>query len=146
MKEVEGKNYDTGVPIQVYVYEDKIVIFNMGSWSKRVPTDERVYEKHESVPNNPKLADVSFRSGDVESRGRGFLKIKAECMTINAPLPMIDADGVWRNKGDDTKKSDDKKAILKPLIANGKIIAIGNNKDRRYKKGKIIFRGEVDYI
>ena len=26
------------------------------------------------------------------------------------------------------------KAVLKPLIANGKIIAIGNNKDRRYKK------------
>lgn len=50
----------------------------MGSWSKRVPTDERVYEKHESVPNNPKLADVSFRSGDVESWGRGFLKIKAD--------------------------------------------------------------------
>ena len=80
-----------------------------------------------SVPNNPKLADVSFRSGDVESWGRGFLKIKADCKTINAPLPIIDAenggvsvtahgceqymsilrygqygqvgaDGVWRNK------------------------------------------------
>ncbi len=24
--------------------------------------DERVYEKHESVPHNPKIADVSFRS------------------------------------------------------------------------------------
>lgn len=72
------------------------MIFNMGSWSKRVPTDERVYEKHESVPNNPKMADVSFRSGDVESWGRGFLKIKAECNKINAPLPFIDAkyDGV----------------------------------------------------
>ena len=216
---INHKDYATGVPIQVSVYEDKIVIFNMGSWSKRVPTDERVYEKHESVPNNPKLADVSFRSGDVESWGRGFLKIKAECMTINAPLPAIDAenggvsvcahgceqymsllrygqygqvgaDGVWRNKEDDDKKNDDKKAtiksddkkatiksddnqgaklakqqelilnfmqenkeyrlqdfcdllglketrtkvILKPLISKGKIIAIGNNKDRRYKR------------
>lgn len=59
----------------------------MGSWSKRVPTDERVYEKHESVPNNPKITDASFCSGDVESWGRFFLKIKAECKTINAPLP-----------------------------------------------------------
>lgn len=89
---INHKDYATGVPIQVSVYEDKIVIFNMGSWSKRVPTDERVYEKHESVPNNPKLADVSFRSGDVESWGRGFLKIKAECKTIKAPLPTIDAE------------------------------------------------------
>ena len=130
---INHKDYATGVPIQVSVYEDKIVIFNMGSWSKRVPTDERVYEKHESVPNNPKLADVSFRSGDVESWGRGFLKIKADCKTINAPLPIIDAenggvsvtahgceqymsilrygqygqvgaDGVWRNKEDDDKE------------------------------------------
>ena len=139
---INHKDYATGVPIQVSVYEDKIVIFNMGSWSKRVPTDERVYEKHESVPNNPKIADVSFRSGDVESWGRGFLKIKAECKTINAPLPTIDAenggvsvsasgceqymsmlrygqygqvgaDGVWRNKEKDIKKTDDKKPTIK---------------------------------
>ena len=50
-----------------------------------------IYEKHESVPHNPKIADVSFRSGDVESWGRGFLKIKAECKKTNAELPMIDA-------------------------------------------------------
>ena len=76
---VNHKDYARGVPIQVSIYEDRIVIFNMGSWSKRVPTDERVYEKHESVPHNSKIADVSFRSGDVEAWGRGFLKIKAEC-------------------------------------------------------------------
>ena len=139
---INHKDYATGVPIQVSVYEDKIVIFNMGSWSKRVPTDERVYEKHESVPNNPKIADVSFRSGDVESWGRGFLKIKAECKTINAPLPIIDAenggvsvsavgceqymsilrygqygqvgaDGVWRNKKVNNTKTADKKPTIK---------------------------------
>ena len=138
---INHKEYATGIPIQVSVYEDKIVIFNMGSWSKRVPTDERVYEKHESVPNNPKIADVSFRSGDVESWGRGFLKIKAECKTINAPLPIIDAendgvsvyaegckqymsmlhygqygqigaDGVWR-RTENSKKSGEKKVAKK---------------------------------
>lgn len=139
---INHKDYATGVPIQVSVYDDKIVIFNMGTWSKRVPTDERVYEKHESVPNNPKISDVSFRSGDVESWGRGFIKIKAECKKINAPLPVIDAenngvsisatgcekyismlrygqygqvgaDGIWRNKEKNNKKSDDKKNVVK---------------------------------
>ena len=139
---INHKDYATGVPIQVSVYEDRIVIFNMGSWSKRVPTDERVYEKHESVPNNPKIADVSFRSVDVEAWGRGFLKIKVECKTINAPLPTIDAknggvsasasgceqymsilrygqygqvgaDGVWRNKEKNSKKTGDKKPAIK---------------------------------
>ena len=129
---INHKNYATGVPIQVSIYDDKIIIFNMGEWSKRVPTDITVYEKHESVPHNPKIADVSFRSGDVESWGRGYLKIKAECKKINAELPEIDAtgggvsvsasgcekylkllrygqygqvgvDGVWRNQDDDNK-------------------------------------------
>lgn len=132
---INHKDYATGVPIQVSVYDDKIVIFNMGEWSKRVPTDVSVYEKHESVPHNPKIADVSFRSGDVESWGRGFLKIKADCKKINAELPVIDAtgggvsvsasgcekylkllrygqygqvgaDGVWRNQGDDNREGD----------------------------------------
>ena len=114
----------------------------MGLWSKRVPTDERVYDKHESVPHNPKIADVSFRSGDVEAWGRGFLKIKAECKKVNAPLPFIDAenggvsisalgcekymtmlrygqygqvgaDGIWRDKEKADKKSGGKKAAIK---------------------------------
>ena len=139
---VNHKDYATGVPVQVSIYEDRIVIFNMGFWSKRVPTDERVYEKHESVPHNPKIADVSFRSGDVEAWGRGFLKIKAECKKVNAPLPLIDAenggvsisaygcekymsmlrygqygqvgaDGIRRNNENVNKKSGDKKAAIK---------------------------------
>ncbi len=57
---VDYKDYATGVLVQVFIYEDRIVIFNLGAWSKRVPTDERVYEKHESVPHNPKIADVFF--------------------------------------------------------------------------------------
>ena len=130
-------DYATGVPVQVSIYEDRIVIFNMGSWSKRVPTDERIYEKHESAPHNPKIADVFFRSGDVEAWGRGFLKIKAECKKVNASLPLIDAenggvsssaygcekyismlrygqygqvgaDGVWRNKENINNRSGDK--------------------------------------
>ena len=149
---VNHKDYATGVPIQVSIYEDRIVIFNMGSWSKRVPTDERVYEKHESVPHNPKIADVSFRSGDVEAWGRGFLKIKTECKKVNAPLPLIDAenggvsisasgcekymsmlrfgqygqvgaDGVWRNKENVNKKSGDKKVTQKTQMQYDKILA-----------------------
>ena len=88
---INHKDYATGVPIQVSVYDDHIEIFNMGDWPRRVPTDKRVFEKHDSVPRNPKMADVSFRSGDVESWGRGFIKIRTECMKIKAPLPVIDA-------------------------------------------------------
>lgn len=57
-----------------------------------MPKDESVCDKHESVPNNPKIVDVAFRSGDVESWDRVFLKIKAECKRIKTPLPVIDAE------------------------------------------------------
>lgn len=89
---INHKLYETGVPIQISVYEDHLEIFNMGEWPKRLPADTRIYDKHESVPRNPKIADVAFRSGDVEAWGRGFLKIKAECSQIGAPLPIIDAE------------------------------------------------------
>ena len=88
---INHKDYTSGVPIQIAVYEDRIEIFNTGDWPSRVPSDKRVYQKHDSIPHNPKMADVSFRSGDVEAWGRGFVKIKNECISINAPLPIIDA-------------------------------------------------------
>ena len=49
--------------------------------------------KHDSIPHNPKIADVSFRSGDSEAWGRGFVRIKEECERINAPLPVINTQG-----------------------------------------------------
>lgn len=139
---INHKNYSMGVPIQVSIFEDRLIVFNVGDWPKRVPTDERVYQKHESVPHNPKIADVSFRSGDVEAWGRGYLKIKAECEKMSAPFPTIDAqdggvsikavgceqyirllrygqygqvgvDGVWRTK---TKQASDEGVLVHSAI------------------------------
>ncbi len=163
LNSVNHKDYASGVPVQVSVYEDRIVIFNMGLWSKRVPTDERVYEKHESVPHNPKIADVSFRSGDVEAWGRGFVKIKAECKKINAPLPLIDAsnggvsisasgcekymsmlsygqygqvgvDGIWRNKEKTDKKTGDKKPAISKKTGDKKPAINKNPGDKKVTK------------
>ena len=65
----------------------------MGEWSKRFPTNYTLYQKYESVPHNPEIADVLFGSGDIEAWGRGFLKIKAECTKTNTVLPSIDTFG-----------------------------------------------------
>ena len=86
---INHKDYARGVPIQISVYDDHIEIFNVGSWPNNLPIDNTLYEKHESVPHNPKIADVFYRSGEIESWGRGFLKIRLECEAINAPLPIV---------------------------------------------------------
>lgn len=86
---INHKQYGKGVPIQISVFEDHIEIFNVGTWPESIPLDSTLYQRHESVPYNPKIADVFYRAGEIESWGRGFLKIRLECEEINAELPIL---------------------------------------------------------
>ena len=88
---VNHKAYETGIPIQIRVYDDKIVIWNDGQWPERIEVN-KVYERHPSIPHNPKMSDVFYRSGEIESWGSGFDKIKLECDKDNAPYPIINAN------------------------------------------------------
>ena len=83
---VNHKDYSKGVPIQISVYDDKIYIWNDGRFPEMLSADN-IYEKHSSIPYNPKVADVLFKAGMIESWGRGFDKIKEECEANNTPLP-----------------------------------------------------------
>ncbi len=83
---VNHKDYSKGIPIQISVYDDKIYIWNDGKFPEMLSV-ENIYEKHSSIPYNPKVADVLFKAGMIESWGRGFDKIKEECENSNTPLP-----------------------------------------------------------
>ncbi len=83
---VNHKDYSKGVPIQISVYDDKIYIWNDGKFPEMLSADN-IYEKHSSIPYNPKVADVLFKVGMIESWGRGFDKIKEKCEANNTPLP-----------------------------------------------------------
>ena len=52
---------------------------------------ENIYKKHSSIPYNPKIADVFYKAGDIESWGRGFDKIMEVCKGEKTPYPIIDA-------------------------------------------------------
>ncbi|MGB4585834.1 MAG: ATP-binding protein [Rectinemataceae bacterium] len=85
------KDYGSGIPIQVSVYEDKIIIWNSGV----LPQDwsiDRLMGKHPSIPYNPLLANAFFRTGYVESWGRGIEKIFRECEAYGVPPPRLDYD------------------------------------------------------
>ncbi len=86
---INHKEYSKGVPIQISVFEDHIEIFNVGLWPASIPLDDTLYQRHESIPYNPKIADVFYRAGEIESWGRGFLKVRHECEKIDAALPII---------------------------------------------------------
>lgn len=83
---VSHKNYSGGVPIQISVYGDKLIFWNEGQLPENW-TVENLSVKHPSKPYNPDIANALFRSGYIESWGRGTLKIINECVQFGIPKP-----------------------------------------------------------
>jgi ATP-dependent DNA helicase RecG len=88
---IAHKDYSSGVPIQISVYTDKIIIWNEGQLPENW-TVKNLLEKHASRPYNPDIANALFRSGYIESWGRGTLKIIRECKQAGIPEPVFSYD------------------------------------------------------
>ena len=86
------RDYSTGVPIQVKVFPDEVIIYNQG----RLPENWTVADllaKHSSVPHNPGIANAFFRSGQIETWGRGIEKIEEACAAEGRPAPVFAVTG-----------------------------------------------------
>lgn len=88
---IAHKDYSGGVPIQISVYNDKIIIWNEGQLPENW-TVKNLLEKHASRPYNPDIANALFRSGYIESWGRGTLKIIREFKQAGIPEPVFSYD------------------------------------------------------
>ena len=93
---IAHKNYSGGVPIQISVYKDKIMIWNEG----QLPEDwtiETLVAKHSSKPYNPDIAMAFYRSGYIESWGRGITKMTDLCVEAGLPKPTFyyKSSGIW---------------------------------------------------
>ena len=80
------KQYQSGVPIQISVYEDKLYIANCGCLPENW-TLENLMNKHASSPYNPNIAHVFYLAGFIESWGRGIEKICSACKKDGVPQP-----------------------------------------------------------
>ncbi len=86
------KDYAYGFPVQISVYNDKLMIWNEG----RLPenwTVEKLLQKHSSKPRNPDIANAFFRAGYIEAWGRGTIKIVEQCQKHGLPIPEFKNDG-----------------------------------------------------
>jgi ATP-dependent DNA helicase RecG len=85
------KDYSTGIPIQIRVYDNQVRIWNDG----RLPdgwTADTLLGAHASKPYNPLIAAAFFRAGMIESWGRGIQKITSACATAGCPKPTFVVD------------------------------------------------------
>ena len=83
------KQYESGIPIQISVYEDRLYVANVGSLPETW-TLEKLMSKHASNPYNPDIAHVFYLAGFIESWGRGVEKIMRACEEDDLPLPEYD--------------------------------------------------------
>lgn len=88
------KDYVRGNPLQISVYNNKIIIWNDGELPEHW-TIKKLKTKHPSQPFNPDIANCFFRAGLIEAWGRGTLKIINECKKakINPPDFKYDPPG-----------------------------------------------------
>ena len=85
---IAHRNY-MGAPIQISVYDDKIIVWNEGSLPENM-TIEDLKKKHSSRPHNQKVASAFFKGGLIEAWGRGTIKIINECIAAGLPEPLIE--------------------------------------------------------
>ncbi len=88
---VAHKDYSSNVPIQIRVYEDKIIFLNDGHLPENW-TVEKLKQIHSSKPFNPFVANAFFRAGLIEAWGRGTLTIIDECRQYGCPNPIFTYD------------------------------------------------------
>lgn len=80
------KDYNSGIPIQVSVYDDRLYIANIGKLPETW-TVENLIGKHASKPFNPNIAHTFYLAGFIESWGRGIEKIHDACKENGMPPP-----------------------------------------------------------
>ena len=86
MNALVHRDYSTGSPIQIRIYDDHVTIAN----DCRLPegtTLSGLMNAHKSVSINPLIASTIFRSGQIEAWGRGIERIIKLCVADNLPKP-----------------------------------------------------------
>lgn len=92
MQQVDDNDYTGLYPIQIRVYDNKIMIWNYGKLPENW-TVEDLLDKHSSQPRNPDIATTFFRSAYVESWGRGMDKMRNLCLEAKIALPQLSCKG-----------------------------------------------------
>lgn len=82
------KDYSSGTPIQIGVFQDKLYIYNSAVMPNNWDVD-KLLSSHRSEPHNPDIANAFFKAGYIESWGRGISKIIEGSKLHSGIMPTI---------------------------------------------------------
>jgi ATP-dependent DNA helicase RecG len=93
---VVHKDYASGLPIQISVYPNKLMVWNSAQ-QPQPWTAQQLLAKHASIPVNPDVAGIFFRAGMIESWGRGIERMVQACHQAGLEDPVFapEAGGFW---------------------------------------------------
>jgi ATP-dependent DNA helicase RecG len=80
------RNYMITSTIQIRLYANQFLIMNDGKLPDEISVED-LRRNHISIPRNFLLAEVFYKSGLIESWGRGTLRIINECIEAGLPEP-----------------------------------------------------------
>jgi predicted HTH transcriptional regulator len=99
---VAHRDYASAAAIQVYVFADRIEVWNPGELPPSL-TPESLRQQHPSLPRNPLIAESLFLAHYIEKVGSGTLDVIAGCQEAELPEPEFLQEGdqfvlrVWRD-------------------------------------------------
>ena len=88
---ITHKDYSSGIPIQIKVFENRVIVWNQGELPRGWST-KNLTRLHQSIPFNPSIAEVFFRAGFVESWGRGIDTIVDLSLSYGNEAPKFSND------------------------------------------------------
>lgn len=79
-------DYTNGMHSQIRLYDDRLELWNAGALPSPL-TPDALFREHDSIPRNPKIAEVFFYMGLIERWGSGTLRIIEELEKAGFPKP-----------------------------------------------------------
>lgn len=72
-------SYESSTAFEVDVFSDRVSIYSPGPFPRGYTPEDFAFNSEEPVMLNPKIVDVLFRAGDIESFGSGFRRTFDAC-------------------------------------------------------------------
>lgn len=72
-------NYDSNTAFEIGVYKNRVSIYSPGHFPRGFTPEDFALGKEKPIMLNPRIVDVLFRAGRIESFGSGFERVFAEC-------------------------------------------------------------------